>query len=283
MRIVVNALMYAIPSIFNVLLVCLVFWLIFSIMGVQFFGGKFFKCLDENGELLNITIVNDQWQCLSYNYSWVNSKINFDHVGMGYLALFQVATFEGWMEVMADAVDSRGVHLQPAREANLYAYIYFVIFIICGSFFTLNLFIGVIIDNFNMLKKKVSETRISFSVSNCLILFQYEGGILEMFLTPSQKSYYCAMKKLGRKKPQKVIKRPLNPLLAMFYDLANSRRFEIAIFVLIFLNMLSMGIEHFGQPDVIFFLLEVSNAFFTTVFGLECIVKIVGKNRSIGC
>ena len=38
--------MYAIPSIFNVLLVCLVFWLIFSIMGVQFFGGKFYKCID---------------------------------------------------------------------------------------------------------------------------------------------------------------------------------------------------------------------------------------------
>lgn len=75
---------------------------------------------------------------------------------MGYLALLQVATFEGWMEVMADAVDARGVDLQPQREANLYAYIYFVIFIVCGSFFTLNLFIGVIIDNFNLLKKKVS-------------------------------------------------------------------------------------------------------------------------------
>lgn len=59
------------------------------------------------------------------------------------------------MEVMADAVDARGVDLQPSREANLWAYIYFVIFIVCGSFFTLNLFIGVIIDNFNMLKKKV--------------------------------------------------------------------------------------------------------------------------------
>lgn len=56
MRIVVNALMYAIPSIFNVLLVCLVFWLIFSIMGVQFFGGKFFKCVNELGELLPITV-----------------------------------------------------------------------------------------------------------------------------------------------------------------------------------------------------------------------------------
>lgn len=100
-------------------------------------------------------IVNDKWECYYNNFSWINSKISFDHVGIAYLALFQVATFEGWMEVMADAVDARGVDLQPAREANLYAYIYFVIFIVCGSFFTLNLFIGVIIDNFNMLKKKV--------------------------------------------------------------------------------------------------------------------------------
>lgn len=72
-----------------------------------------------------------------------------------------------------------------------------------------------------------------------------------MFLTESQKHYYTAMKKLGRKKPQKVIKRPINHILAMFYDLANSRRFEIAIFVLIFLNMLSMGIE--VTPETIYF------------------------------
>lgn len=178
------------------------------------------------------------------------------------------------MEVMADAVDARGVDLQPAREANIYAYIYFVIFIVCGSFFTLNLFIGVIIDNFNMLKKKVSGyiiyclTHRLYLVLMLIILFQYEGGVLEMFLTESQKHYYTAMKKLGRKKPQKVIKRPRNQFLAMFYDLSNSRRFEIAIFVLIFLNMLTMGIEHYDQPHSVFFILEVSNAFFTTVFGL---------------
>lgn len=43
MRVVVNALVQAIPSIFNVLLVCLIFWLIFAIMGVQLFAGKYFK------------------------------------------------------------------------------------------------------------------------------------------------------------------------------------------------------------------------------------------------
>lgn len=50
-------------------------------------------------------------------------------------------------------------------EINLYMYIYFVIFIIFGAFFTLNLFIGVIIDNFNQQKKKIS-----ISCSHCCLL-----------------------------------------------------------------------------------------------------------------
>ena len=90
LQIVVNALMYAIPSIFNVLLVCLVFWLIFSIMGVQFFGGKFYKCVDHDNFRLPVTVVKDKWECADKNFSWVNSKITFDHVGHAYLALFQV-------------------------------------------------------------------------------------------------------------------------------------------------------------------------------------------------
>lgn len=49
---------------------------------------------------------------------------------------------------------------QPSFENNLFMYLYFVAFIIFGSFFTLNLIIGVIIDNFNALKKKVSRIMI---------------------------------------------------------------------------------------------------------------------------
>lgn len=48
--------MFAIPAIFNVLLVCLVFWLVFSILGVQLFGGKFYKCVDESDERLPIQV-----------------------------------------------------------------------------------------------------------------------------------------------------------------------------------------------------------------------------------
>ena len=58
------------------------------------------------------------------------------------------------MEIMRDAADAVGVEEQPQFEFSKYNYLFFVAFIIFGSFFTLNLFIGVIIDNFNMLKKK---------------------------------------------------------------------------------------------------------------------------------
>ena len=47
------------------------------------------------------------------------------------------------------------VDQQPVDDNNMIAYIYFVAFIILGSFFVLNLFVGVVIDNFNSLKKKV--------------------------------------------------------------------------------------------------------------------------------
>lgn len=52
-------------------------------------------------------------------------------------------------------IASSQVDKQPQMNSNMIAYIYFVAFIILGSFFVLNLFVGVVIDNFNSLKKKV--------------------------------------------------------------------------------------------------------------------------------
>ncbi|XP_048254003.1 sodium channel protein 1 brain-like isoform X4 [Haliotis rufescens] len=261
MKIVVNALMLAIPAIVNVILVCLVFWLIFSIMGVQFFSGKFFKCVDANLERIDASIIANRSQCEAnshMNYTWRNSHINFDNVLQGYLALFQVATFEGWMEVMIDAVDATEIDVQPREENNFAAYLYFVGFIIFGAFFTLNLLIGVIIDNFNVLKKK------------------YEGSYLDMFLTSSQRNYYNTLKKLGNKKPQKTIKRPKKQFAAFFYDVSISNKFELAIVLIIFLNMIVMGIEHYNQSDAVSQVLDIMNIIFTTVFTLEALVKLVG-------
>ncbi|XP_044888465.1 sodium channel protein type 2 subunit alpha-like isoform X13 [Mauremys mutica] len=259
--VVVNALIGAIPSIMNVLLVCLIFWLIFSIMGVNLFAGKFYHCVNTTtGEMFDISDVDNYTQCedlIKKNESarWKNVKVNFDNVGAGYLALLQVATFKGWMDIMYAAVDSRDLLDQPKYEDNLYMYLYFVIFIIFGSFFTLNLFIGVIIDNFNQQKKKF-------------------GG-QDIFMTEEQKKYYNAMKKLGSKKPQKPIPRPANKFQGMVFDFVTKQVFDISIMILICLNMVTMMIETDDQSDEMETILHRINLVFIVLFTGECVLKLI--------
>ncbi|XP_026530172.1 sodium channel protein type 2 subunit alpha isoform X9 [Notechis scutatus] len=261
MRVVVNALLGAIPSIMNVLLVCLIFWLIFSIMGVNLFAGKFYHCVNTTtGEMFSTDEVDNQTECenlIERNETarWKNVKVNFDNVGLGYLSLLQVATFKGWMDIMYAAVDSRNVEQQPHYEDNLYMYLYFVIFIIFGSFFTLNLFIGVIIDNFNQQKKKF-------------------GG-QDIFMTEEQKKYYNAMKKLGSKKPQKPIPRPANKFQGMVFDFVTKQAFDISIMILICLNMVTMMVETDDQTDAMETILYRINFIFIVLFTGECVLKLI--------
>ncbi|XP_015109194.1 sodium channel protein para isoform X1 [Diachasma alloeum] len=255
MRVVVNALVQAIPSIFNVLLVCLIFWLIFAIMGVQLFAGKYYKCVDMNKTTLSHEIIPDRNACIAENYTWENSPMNFDHVGKAYLCLFQVATFKGWIQIMNDAIDSRDLGKQPIRETNIYMYLYFVFFIIFGSFFTLNLFIGVIIDNFNEQKKKA-------------------GGSLEMFMTEDQKKYYNAMKKMGSKKPLKAIPRPRWRPQAIVFEIVTDKKFDMIIMLFIGLNMLTMTLDHYQQTETFSNVLDYLNMIFIVIFTSECLMKI---------
>uniref|UniRef100_A0A3B4XTB6 Sodium channel protein n=1 Tax=Seriola lalandi dorsalis TaxID=1841481 RepID=A0A3B4XTB6_SERLL len=263
MRVVVNALVGAIPSIFNVLLVCLIFWLIFSIMGVNLFAGKFYYCFNETSEeMFHPADINNKTECfalINENFSevrWKNLKVNYDNVGMGYLSLLQVATFKGWMDIMYAAVDSREVEDQPVYEGNLYMYLYFVCFIIFGSFFTLNLFIGVIIDNFNQQKAKIY-----------------------IFMTEEQKKYYNAMKKLGSKKPQKPVPRPDNKFQGLVFDLVTKQFFDIFIMVLICLNMVTMMVETDEQSLEKETILYWVNLVFIIVFTTECSLKIIALRQ----
>ena len=156
----VNALIGATPSIINVLMVCLIFWLIFAIIGVNFFMGKFFKCINtETGEKYSHEIIPNKTVCYEEEAKgaparWVNSWVTFDNVMMAYLALLQIATWKGWIDIMNDAIDTVDIGDQPHKEVNLYMYLYFVLFIVFGSFFSLNLLVGVIIDKFNEQKNK---------------------------------------------------------------------------------------------------------------------------------
>ena len=130
----------------------------------------------------------------------------------------QVATFKGWIDIMNDAIDSVERNDQPHREVNVYMYLFFVFFILFGSFFTLNLLVGVIIDKFNEQKNK-------------------GGSSLDAFMTEDQKKYIAAMKKASSKKPVKALPRPSWMPQAIVFSIITNKKFDMIIMGFIGLNM----------------------------------------------
>jgi hypothetical protein len=246
-----------------VLLVCVLFWLIFSIMGVEFFGGKFWHCVDQNGTAFHIDIVNNRSMCedLASCARWVNLNVNFDNSLNGLLALLQVATFKGWMEVMDASVDARGVDLQPSFEYQFHAYIYFLLFIIVGSFFTLNLFIGVIIENFNRVKE------------------EYEAQGRGVFLAGAQKQYLDTLKKMLRQKPRRMIPRPRNCLGAWCFHVVAHPGLEVFIIAVILLNLVTLTFEHYDMSAGWELAGLVLNIAFTSIFTAEALLKLCAWRR----
>lgn len=70
--------------------------------------------------------------------------VNFNHMGLAFLSIFQSLTMESWTTMMYNYMDSN----------NTYISIFFFIFlIIFGSFFTMQLVLAEIIESFQ--KEKV--------------------------------------------------------------------------------------------------------------------------------
>lgn len=150
LKVAVKALFASIPAMANVLLVILLFLLIFAILGVNFFKGQFYRCIHENEALLSM--VKTRSDCYDINGNWENADSNFDNVLNAILTLFQIMTKDEWIPVMNNAIDANGIEKQPIYKNNIYMCFYFIIFMIIGSMLIVNLFIGVIIDNFNKIK-----------------------------------------------------------------------------------------------------------------------------------
>jgi hypothetical protein len=191
LRVVVDALLRSLPGLGNVLLVALLFWLIFGILGMQLFMGSFSRCSDESVEekalcvdgWVNATL-DVAWDSVSrtcagwaemvasaqeltddaptsdatcvgsyasstfVERTWDSGASNFDSVFDAMRTLFEMSTTEGWTAVMYDGVDARSPELAPRRDHTPAIAFFFVIFMILANFFILNLFVGIILDNF---------------------------------------------------------------------------------------------------------------------------------------
>ena len=85
-----------------------------------------------------------------YIYAIIGFQLFHEHdpkhwgnIGISILTLFEIITLEGWIDVNAKAM-----------ELNSFAWIYFVSFVIVGTFVVVNLFIAVVINNLDRAKEE---------------------------------------------------------------------------------------------------------------------------------
>ena len=64
------------------------------------------------------------------------------------VTLYIISSLEGWPDIMFLAIDANDKTKGPKFDGNIYIAFYFIVFILIGSFFLLNLFVGVIFFNF---------------------------------------------------------------------------------------------------------------------------------------
>ncbi|XP_061701700.1 sodium channel protein type 4 subunit alpha B [Syngnathoides biaculeatus] len=265
-KVVGSTLFGAIPPILDVLLVCSTYWLIFSIMGVTLFAGKFYHCInDTSEELFHTQDVNNRTDCLmlmEQNWTevrWSNLKINFDSVAIAYVSLLQVATFKGWLDLIYAAMDSRQIEMQPEYEANVYMSLYFVFFIIFGGFFTLNFLVGTIIEYLKQQKAKLGGTG--------------------LFMTKEQMKCYNSRKAIDLGKARKSVPRPQNKIQALLFDLVTKRSFDVLFTAFACLQLVVMTTETWDQSfekETILFWIYFA---FIVIFLAECVMKIIALRR----
>ncbi|XP_063716759.1 muscle calcium channel subunit alpha-1-like isoform X2 [Symsagittifera roscoffensis] len=163
LQVVLNAIVKAMVPLLHIALLVVFVIIIYAIIGLEMFAGKLHStCFypDDDGNLVvmmddprpcnkdgdvGFKCDNDS-TCLDGIWDGPNKGItNFDNVGLAMLTVFQCVTMEGWTTIMYWVNDSVGQSMP---------WIYFVSLIIIGSFFVMNLVLGVLSGEFSKEREK---------------------------------------------------------------------------------------------------------------------------------
>lgn len=128
------------------------FFIIFGIIAISYFKGKFFSCVTDHLEFSldeNYSLVEYKWDCLSTGGEWVRKYYNFDNMYQAMASLFIISNVSGWVDFMYIGAQVTEIDRVWHKWTHPYWVFFFIGFMIIGSFFLLNLFVGVVIASFN--------------------------------------------------------------------------------------------------------------------------------------
>ena len=159
LRRILSTLLNSIKSVSYLFLLLVLVMVIFALLGMELFGG-FYPRPEYNYTRLQMPFVWKEWP---YNYSdydkgftmnwdlhpWDADKditrYNFDSFGDAFISIFVVLSGENWNEIYQD--QHRATWDEPTRGPM--ATIYFLILFVVGNLLLFNLFIAILLSNFD--------------------------------------------------------------------------------------------------------------------------------------
>ncbi|XP_044529957.1 voltage-dependent T-type calcium channel subunit alpha-1G isoform X23 [Gracilinanus agilis] len=221
LKLVVETLMSSLKPIGNIVVICCAFFIIFGILGVQLFKGKFFICQGEDTR--NITNKSD---CTEASYRWVRHKYNFDNLGQALMSLFVLASKDGWVDIMYDGLDAVGVDQQ----------------------------------NFHKCRQHQEEEEARRREEKRLRRMEKKRRSKEKQMAEAQcKPYYSDYSRFR----------------LLVHHMCTSHYLDLFITGVIGLNVVTMAMEHYQQPQILDEALKICNYIFTVIFVLESVFKLV--------
>uniref|UniRef100_A0A8C7SV61 Sodium leak channel NALCN n=1 Tax=Oncorhynchus mykiss TaxID=8022 RepID=A0A8C7SV61_ONCMY len=262
MRKVVREVIKGFKEIFLVSILLLTLMLVFASFGVQLFAGKLAKCNDPHVFLredchgifrINVSVSKNLNLKLRPGEKkpgfwvprvWANPRnFNFDNVGNAMLALFEVLSLKGWVEVR-DVI----IH----RVGPIHG-IYIHVFVFLGCMIGLTLFVGVVIANFN----------------------ENKGTAL---LTVDQRRWEDLKSRLKIAQPLHLPPRPENAgFRAKMYDITQHPFFKRGIAVLVLAQSVLLSVK-WDVDDPVTMPLATMSVVFTIIFVLEVTMKFIAMS-----
>jgi voltage-dependent calcium channel T type alpha-1G len=106
LKIGLQALIMAVPHVLRIVMMLVLFFLIFGIIAISKFKGKFFSCdtdsvsgSDSNYDP-SVFDINSKWDCYNAGADWVRSYYNFDNMYQTMATLFVLSIGAGWYPYM---------------------------------------------------------------------------------------------------------------------------------------------------------------------------------------
>nr|QRX85587.1 voltage-dependent calcium channel non-L type alpha-1 [Heterodera elachista] len=264
LRNLVRSLLHSMRSIISLLFLLFLFIVIFALLGMQLFGGKF-------------------------NFQNMHPYTHFDTFPIALITVFQILTGEDWNEVMYLAIESQG----GVYGGGMVYCVYFIVLVLFGNYTLLNVFLAIAVDNLANAQELTAADEADEKANG---MFEDESETLdydehdleagpESEFTRELDEEECDEEEspFGGPKPivpysSMFILAPTNPFRCLVHSVVATKYFEMVVMAVICASSISLAAEDPVDDDnPRNKILQYFDYCFTGVFACEMLLKLIDQ------